>query len=261
MFMSGIPTDDLPAVLAAGHADVALAVFSMSSRAADGDDDAYLEWHMLDHLPEQYRVAGVRHGQRWFSTAACRAARAASEPPYDQVDHVVNYLFGGDVDESVRVFFEMGGPTLGPAGRMPISLPRVQVSGWENSARIAAPRVLVGADVIPWRPVRGVYLIIESLGADADDSAALARLVDIPGVAGVWQYRDGHGHHEWLVPREGMRLAVCYLDDDPIAVAERLAGPLAEHWAASGATPELAAPFEEVAPFSWELRRRVGDNV
>ena len=38
----------------------------------------YLDWHLHDHLPEQHRLPGLRHGQRWVSTPACRAARAAS---------------------------------------------------------------------------------------------------------------------------------------------------------------------------------------
>lgn len=248
-------SDDVPDVLAAGNADVAFAVFSMSSRAADGDDDGYLEWHMLDHLPEQYRIDGLRLGQRWFSTDACRAARAVSAPPYDAVDHVVGYLFGGPVDPALEIFFDLGA-TLHRAGRMPVALPRVQVGGWEAVTRVAAPRVLAGADVVPWRPQRGVYLIVESCDEPADADPGLAQLVDVPGVAGVYQYRDGHGHHPRLDSCEGLRLAVCYLDDDPIDVARRLAVPLAARWRDPAIRPLLAAPFDVVTPFSWELGQR-----
>jgi hypothetical protein len=247
------PSDQVAAVLGAGHADVAFAVFSMSSRAADGDDDGYLEWHMLDHLPEQYRIDGLRLGQRWFSTPGCRAARAASEPPYDAVDHVVGYLFGGPVDAALEIFFDLGA-TLGRAGRMPVALPRVQVGGWQAVDRTVAPRVLTGADVVPWRPQRGVYLIIESSSGDA--GRGLDSLVDVAGVAGVWRYRDGHRHHPRFDATEGLELTVCYLDGEPTDVARRLAGPLAQRWTDPAVTPLLAAPFEVVTPFSWELRAR-----
>jgi hypothetical protein len=250
------PSDQVPAVLGAGNADVAFAVFSMSSRAAGGDDDGYLEWHMLDHLPEQYRIDGLRLGQRWFSTPECRAARAASSAPYDDVDHVVGYLFGGPVDAALDVFFELGG-SLRRAGRMPVALPRVQVGGWEAVDRVAAPRVLAGADVVPWRPQRGVYLIVEAISADV--GAGLESLVDmagVPGVAGVWRYRDGHHRHIRFDDTAGKELTVCYLDDDPVDVADRLVEPLADRWSDSRVTPLLAAPFEVVTPFSWQLRQR-----
>jgi len=255
MDMGVVASDDVPDVLAAGNADVAFAVFSMSARAADGDDDGYLEWHMLDHLPEQYRIDGLRLGQRWFSTDACRGARAASAPPYDDVDHVVGYLFGGPVDPALDVFFELGA-SLHRSGRMPVALPRVQVGGWEAVDRVAAPRVLAGADVIPWRPQRGVYLIVESCDDTADADPGLEQLIDVPGVAGLWQYRDGHGHHPRLEPCEGLRLVVCYLDDEPVGVAGLVAELLAARWQDPAITPLLAAPFEVVTPFSWERRER-----
>ncbi len=55
---------------------------------------------MLDHLPEQYRIGAIRWGQRWVSTARCRAARLTSEGPFDAVDHVVGYLFAQVLDAS-----------------------------------------------------------------------------------------------------------------------------------------------------------------
>ena len=37
---------------------VKLGVFSLSASSPDGDDSRYLRWHHLDHLPQQYEVAG-----------------------------------------------------------------------------------------------------------------------------------------------------------------------------------------------------------
>ncbi len=101
--MSSIPevpeaSDATPAIGEYGQGDVAASVVSMSRRHAEGHDAEYLEWHMLDHLPEQYRLPGLRLGQRWVSTPACRQARLVSEAPYADVDHVVQHLFAEPVD-------------------------------------------------------------------------------------------------------------------------------------------------------------------
>src|SRR5262245_55257279 len=93
MSTPGSPSDDLPELLAYGRGDTATVVVSMSARHPEGRDAEYLEWHALDHRPEQHRLEGLRGSLRVVSTPDCRAARAASEAPYDDVDHVVAYLF------------------------------------------------------------------------------------------------------------------------------------------------------------------------
>ena len=52
----------------------------------------YNEWHQLDHMPEQFPMAGMAHGTRWVSTPACMVARAAAPLPYDAVHYVTMYL-------------------------------------------------------------------------------------------------------------------------------------------------------------------------
>ena len=44
----------------------------------------------------------------------------------------------------------------------------------------AAPRIKIGADVLPWWPASGVYLLVEQGHAPATG------LIDVPGVAGTW---------------------------------------------------------------------------
>ena len=80
-------------MLATGSTDVRFAFISMSAREPGGRDAEYLEWHSLDHRPEQHRLAGLRQSLRIVSTPACRAARAASVTEYDAADHVMTYLF------------------------------------------------------------------------------------------------------------------------------------------------------------------------
>jgi hypothetical protein len=235
------PSDAAPAIAALGTGDVAGSVVSLSQRHADGRDAEYLEWHLLDHLPEQHRLAGLRSGQRWVSTPACRAARAASAPPFDAVDHVVQYLFAEPLGPALDHFFGLGRALHG-LDRMPIALPRVQVGGWKLAAVRAADRVLVGAAVLPWRPARGAYLLVEPLVEGMGGAADLASLVAVAGVAGAWRW-TGAALDERLDATDGLALTVCYLDDDPVAVAARLA-PV------EGAL--LAAPFEAVVAGAWD---------
>ena len=213
---------------------VHLAVVSMSARSADGRDAEYLAWHGLDHLPEQYGIDAIQLGQRWVSTPACRAARAASDARFDAVDHVVQYLFGEPVVPALDEFFALGAE-LRAAGRMPIALPPVELGAYELVDRSAH---LVDADVLPWRPARGVYLLVEREPSPFD------ALLAVPGVAGAWRFRGGV-FHERFADTSGLHLTVCYLDADVVASAHGIADVVA------GTTPLLAAPFETVVPYEW----------
>lgn len=224
-------------------AEVRLCVISLSARSPDNSDAAYLEWHALDHLPEQYAIAGVVHGQRWASTRACRAESAARVEPLASTDHVVQYLFADPVDASLDRFFALGAE-LRHAGRMPRLLPPVELAGYELVACEAAPRALVRAEVLPWRPGRGAYLIIDEAGRGG---VPVDGLVDVPGVAGWWRFRGGD-FHDRLTDTTGRNLTVCYLDDDPASVAAGIAPRVA----VSTAGLLLAAPFECVVPWQWD---------
>jgi hypothetical protein len=247
-----VPSDADPAIARHGEGNVVASVVSMSAGHPTGEDAAYLAWHMLDHLPEQYRLPGVRLGQRWVSTPACRAARLVSNGAWDDVDHVVQYLLAEPVRPTLDHFFPLGG-ALRKAGRMPMTLPRVQVGGWRLVEEVAAERVLVGSAVVPWRPASGVYVVVEEapdvLAAGRDELAALA---SVPGVAGAWRWAGGPPLHERLETTDGLVLTVCYLDEAPVSVASRLGEVLADRWAAWAVTPQLAAPFELVVAGEWD---------
>src|SRR5579871_5027779 len=91
--LAGTPSDQLPDVLATGKTDIQVAFISLSAREPGGRDAEYIEWHSLDHRPEQFRLNGLRHALRLVSTPGCRASRAASTSEFDAVDHVMTYLF------------------------------------------------------------------------------------------------------------------------------------------------------------------------
>jgi hypothetical protein len=233
---AGTPSDDVPAVLETGRGDVTTVFVSLSAREPDGRDADYLRWHSLDHRPEQHRLAGLRGSLRLVSTPDCRAVRAAGDDRYDAVDHVMTYWFADP--GSLGPFMALG-RALREAGRMPVRLPSVEVGEYQLAGTVAAPRVVVGADVVPWRPAAGVYLLLERGAAGA------TRLSEADGVAGVW----------WATRADGdgvTQLTYCFLDDHPVAVAGRLQALLAERWRTGGVRALLAAPFFTVVPDAWD---------
>jgi hypothetical protein len=232
----------LPDVLAAGTTDVTTIFTSMSAREPEGRDEEYLEWHSLDHRPEQYRITGLRHSLRLVSTPTCRSRRASSEPHYDPVDHVMTYLFA---DVTALEQFNTLSDAL-PAERRPLTLPSIEFGVYSLTGKIAAPRAVTGADVIPWRPAFGVYLLVEERTATQP-----VDLVDVDGVAGAWWGEGIAIDAPFSVDRLGQQITYLFLDDEPERVAERLRAPLQRRWERNGPAPELAAPFHVVFPFEW----------
>ena len=162
--LAGTPSDQLPEVLATGSTDVRLAFISLSAREPNGRDAEYVAWHSLDHRPEQHRLAGLRNSMRLVSTAACRAARAASVDRYDGVDHVMTYLFS---DAAALVPFNDLGAALHNGGRMPLRLPSVQFLTADLAGKAATPAAVAGG-----RPVSlGCLRRLGSFGCFAARSA------------------------------------------------------------------------------------------
>jgi hypothetical protein len=240
----GTPSDEVAGVLATGRTDVAAIFVSMSARHPEGRDSEYLEWHTLDHRPEQYRLAALRGSLRVVSTPECRAARAASDERYDAVDHVMTYLFA---DLAGLEPFRALGAALGDAGRVPYLLPMVERGVYGLDGTVAAPRSKVGADVLPWLPTRGVYLIVERGGA------APSGLTDVPGVSGAWWGSAVPFDAPYAsADNAGQQITYCFLDDDPVDTATRLRPALDARWADTGVAPLLAAPFHTLVPYEWE---------
>jgi hypothetical protein len=243
MTLSGTPTDDVDDVIAVGQGEISTLFVSMSTRHPDGRDADYLRWHTLDHRPEQHRLAAVRASLRLVSTPACRSARAASPGPLDAVDHVMTYFFTdpGGLDP----FLDLAG-ALGSAGRMLPLLPPVERGVYEVQRKVAAPRVKIGSDVLPWMPLRGAFLLVERGTMPSTD------LVDVAGIAGIWSAAAQNVSTRLANTPPGQWITYCFLDDDPVATAERLQPVLQAGWSESGTEPLLAAPFHVVVPYEWD---------
>jgi hypothetical protein len=243
MQLPGTPSDEAPDVVANGRGDISTLFVSMARRHPHGADADYLRWHTLDHRPEQHRLSAVRASLRLVSTPACRSVRAASSDRYDAIDHVMTYFF---TDPAGMDPFLALSKALGDAGRKMPLLPPVERGIYDVGEKVAARRVKVGADVLPWWPTRGVYLLLES-GAPAP-----TELVDVDGVAGVWSATSLSVDARLASAAAGQTISYCFLDDDPVSTAERLRPALDRRWREGRAEPLFAAPLYPVVPHEWD---------
>ena len=238
---------------------VKVGFFSISHGATDGDDAGYLAWHQLDHMPEQYQLPGLLLGQRWASTAACEKVRAAAVDSWAETAHVVCYLMGNPVDETLDEFMTLG-RVLAEKGRMAPALPRQYIGGLRLLEALAAPRTLVSDEVVPYRPHSGIYLIVEEPTGEVtqDDylqllhTDVLPTLVSVPGVAGALTFGTTPAIRLPSFTPGSYRITTCYLDDDPATVGERLAPVLERIWEDAPVRPVLAAPFESMMIWDWD---------
>jgi hypothetical protein len=238
--LSGTPSDDVPAILEVGGADAELLVFGLTGPQPQGRDAEHIAWHTLDHRPEQFRIPGLRAATRLVSTPECRANRAASAGHYDAAAHATLYLFSPTAQ---LADFRALGRALWDAERFPLPSAPIEVGVYRAVGRASAPRVRVGADVLPWYPARGYYLILERAVMAPGD------LVGLPGVAGAWWFRGEPS--EVFSDGTGLMLTVVFLDVPPAETGATLRAALAERWQSDAAEPLLAAPFEAVVPHDW----------
>lgn len=240
----GTPSDDAPAILATGRTDITTLFVSMSARHPEGRDADYLEWHSLDHRPEQHRLESLRASLRLVSTPACRAARVIANERYEATDHLMTYLFKGV--GGLPAFGELA-TALTQAGRMPYLLPAVERAVYRLSGGVAAPRIKAGADVLPWWPAKGVFVLIER------GEQSPPELVEVPGVAGIWWGGSLPTDPKYTTAQPaGQQIAYLFLDDDPADAARRLRPALERRWKRHSIEPLLAAPFQVLVPYAWD---------
>jgi len=172
-------------------------VFFSCSRLTDQSKHrAYGAWHALDHVPENVALDGVALGARWVRTPRCAARTEAEDPELADVQYLTTYWFIDPWERSVQQWDELASrsrhwgrrPELGWTRRVRCGY-HVPIKGYVN------PRVLVAADVIPYRPNRGVHLSVSRFqGAPVDvvealrwyDETRIPDLLTCDGAAGAW---------------------------------------------------------------------------
>jgi hypothetical protein len=226
---------------------VAYGFFSFTEVTDPAEHHSYNEWHQLDHLPEQFPLAGIVYGQRWVSTPACRAARAVSDPTIDPVHYVTCYLMAEPITETLDDFFRLGAE-LHRLDRFHEHR-RAHLTGpFGVTDAAAAPRVLVSAAAVPYRAHRGIYVAVADITDGDPEATTEDTLLAVPGVAGTWTFTTSPNlppSRRWTPGAR--RITVCWLDDDPLAVAARLAPRYA-----SAGNVSFAGPFESITAWEWD---------
>jgi hypothetical protein len=231
--------------------------FSVTPPSPPDDDGSYLRWHLLDHMPEQYSLLGLVHAQRWAADGDLPDHRIVAADPLGDVGGVVNYLFSEPVQQTYDDFMALGGQ-LREVGRFPEIRPSLQVRLLELNDWYAAPAALVSPEVVPFRPHRGVVLIIEEpSGDDPNWHDWLAHehypeVLATDGVAGLWRYGTSDLWTVMASCEGGPQLTtVIYLDDDPVAMSDALAPVIERRWASGTMRPLFAGPLRTM--MQWDV--------
>ncbi len=210
-----------------------LGFFSFTEITDPSAHEAYNAWHQLDHLPEQFTIDGISFGQRWVRSPHCRAAEVAVSPELEPFHYMTLYLMR---DQSVVPPFFALAKQLHAADRF-FAARRAILSGpFVLTGQWAAPRVAISAGAVPFRPSQGVYVVV---GPPVDGAA----LVELAGVAGVWQFTDDDA---------GRTVTVAFVDGDIWQVAAAVREGALRGGTAGGLEPEWAGPLERVDAFRWD---------
>lgn len=232
--------------------------FSFTAAAPRDDDGGYLRWHLLDHMPEQYQLPGIVLGMRWIADGDYPGHRLAARGVLTELGNVVHYLVGDPVEQTFDDFVALG-RALRDNGRFPVVRPSLQVAGLRLLQWHAASHALVSDVVVPFRPHRGVVLIVEE-PVDGRPDAWLQwlhaehypELLATPGTVGAWTFGTGTG---WSHRPRGWHtghqyVTVVYLDDDPLATTAALAPLIERRWRSAAVRPVFAGPLR--AMIGWE---------
>jgi hypothetical protein len=239
---------------------VKVGFFSFTEITDPREHRAYNEWHQLDHMPEQFPLPGVAYGERWVSTPACTRARVANDAPLDAVHYMTLYLMTEPVDETLRAFYDLGGH-LRSLGRFHRHR-RSHLSGpFRVLDTAASARVLVSAEAVPYRPNRGVYVVVEA-PRDRDRLDEYTRwlhathhgaLLDVPGVAGAWTFATSTAFRDHPWEPGDRRITVLWLDDDPLTVAPKIdVVDAARRTHDDTSHVVFAGPLESIVPWHWD---------
>jgi hypothetical protein len=221
---------------------VRVGFFSFTEITDPAEHRSYNEWHMLDHMPEQFPISGIAFGQRWVSTPALRARRAVSDPALDPTHYLTCYLMTEPLDATLREFYEHG-RALGEVGRFHRHRRALLSGPFAVEGGDAASRVMVRAEAVPYRPHRSIYVVVEDAARAADGAQHRNALLEVPGVAGAWTF----GPHD-RGPAEA-RITVVWIDEAPDATAGAISS--IESGRAADAGVSFAGAFDVITPWQW----------
>jgi hypothetical protein len=195
---------------------------------------------------------------RWIADGDYPDHRLAAHGPLSEVGNVVHYLIGDPVEQTFDEFVALG-RALRENGRFPVTRPSLQVAGLRLLQWHTAPHALISAEVVPFRPHRGILLIVEEPTDGRSDewlqwlhAEHYPALLATPGAVGAWTFGSSTGWshlpHGWHTDHQ--YVTVVYLDDDPLTTSAALAPLVEERWRSGAVRPVFAGPLRTMT--SWE---------
>lgn len=247
------------------------AFFSFVELTDPSKHQQYNAYHQLDHRPANLALPSVVWGDRWVRTPQCAEASGAARPPLDGIHYVAMYWFADPVDESIKEWRELGERAFQWGRKPDTDWSRRELGYFVPLKGYVNPRVRVSADVLPFRPVRGVHLTVSLIDEPHSsateemyswyDQIHLPDLVSCNGVAGAWTFYSG-----WTTLLDAdqrrmpgaARVLLVYLDGDPMGFVNERRHRMAE-WQAAGRlldrsgleTVLLDSPLLDIRPWEW----------
>ena len=197
--------------------------FFSFTEVLDSRHREYNEWHLLDHMPENFKLQGLQWGQRWVATPELIERRLFAHGDLAKTQYVTLYLMTEPVARAIDDFYALG-RALYAKGRW-FDARKSHLSGPFSLVKTyAAPTTAVDPDAIPYRPNRGVFLTAQAHAegaTDADlenvrrwyDEVHVPDLLAVRGAVGCWRFED----------TEGRTVRVYWLDENPSSFLDELA--------------------------------------
>jgi hypothetical protein len=243
-----------------------IAHFSLTETTDPGKHDEERELYQLYHLPELLSQPGVAWGERWQHDAECAALDIVREKGV-MPHHLSMCWLRAPVRRNAFLFRDhfVRADRIGLSSRTwtrdIVDDFLVPLKGYVRHDR------LVSADALPFRPSKGVYLMVSRFadhrGPEAEDiyrwydQVRIPDLLDCPGAAGAWTFASRH----LFIPdgdqsRPVMRITLVYLESDPVEFAAAIAARRGQ-WARTGRERDtspteealFAGPFRAVDPW------------
>jgi hypothetical protein len=247
--------------------DLAGAFFSFTEVPDAARHRAYNEWHQLEHRPENLRLPGVTWGERWVHSPDCRPVSDAPDTTFSNLHYVNMYWFREPVAESTAAWSGLAERSFQWGGRDDIHIAnRLFIAFFRPIRGYVNRRARVEADVLPFRPNRGVHVKVTRVDEPRSGAAEklfgwydrehIPALLACDGVAGAWTFASEDTFASALdlsgeAAPPSVRVVLTYLDDDPIAVT-RAVGALDGPPDPSVETTLFSGALRAITPWEWD---------
>ncbi len=221
--------------------------FSLTEITDPTQHRAYNEWHQLDHLPEQFPLDGIQHGQRWVLTPQLRASAETLDPPFDRIHYLTMYLMSEPLESTFTAFHRLGARLHGE-GRWFEPRQSHFAHPMVIERRQAAHRANISAAAVPFRAHSGIHVIIESHIETTTD--LVTSLIATRGVAGAWSFTTNKRFDSLAWEAGEYRATVAWLDDDIGDCAQRFRNWTRTHHH-DFRSVVFSATLETITPWRW----------